>query len=133
MDYLEIYNNQTVNLNDIPELSYREFMDSNLQMLQDKPERHCVNYFGVKNKSECAVYCCIADDLTHKIYISSSILNGGSAIPSLSAQNHNFEKFEREIHENFGISYTDHEWLKPYRFSHNRFNASNRCWRLPFL
>ena len=29
--------------------------------------------------------------------------------------NHNFENFEREIHEGLGIEYSDHPWLKPYR------------------
>jgi Ni,Fe-hydrogenase III large subunit/NADH:ubiquinone oxidoreductase subunit C len=132
MDYLEIDNNQTVSINDIPQLNYAEFMESNLFLLKDKPERHCVNYFGVKNEGDCAVYCCIADDVTHKIFISSSILNNDAPVSSLTAQNHNFEKFEREIHENFGIAYTDHPWLKPYRFSHNRFDKSSKVGDYPF-
>ncbi len=132
MNYLEIINNQTVPVNDIPKLNYIEFMDSNLQLLKDKQERHCVNYFGVKDKSNITVYCCIADDIKHIIYISSSILASDSTIPSLTAQNHNFEKFEREIHENFGIAFTDHPWLKPYRFSHDRVNVNKGVGDYPF-
>lgn len=132
MNYLEINNNQTVSVNDIPNLNYIDFMDLNLQLLKDKLERHCVNYFGVKNDSQFTVYCCIADDIKHSIYISSSLLASNSTIPSLTAQNHNFEMFEREIHENFGITYTDHPWLKPYRYSHNRFNKNETIANYPF-
>jgi NADH:ubiquinone oxidoreductase subunit C len=132
MNYLEMYNNQTVSINDIPKLKYVEFMESNLQLLKNKPERHCVNYFGVKNENNITVYCCIADDNKHQLYISSSILASDATLSSLTAQNHNFEKFEREIHENFGIAYFDHPWLKPFRFSHNRSDKNISIADYPF-
>jgi hypothetical protein len=51
MKYISIYNNQAIALHTIPELSYNEFMNSNLEMLSMKPERHCVNYFGYKTNN----------------------------------------------------------------------------------
>jgi len=34
----------------------------------------------------------------------------------MTAQNLAFHPFERDLHEQFGISYPDHPWLKPLRF-----------------
>ncbi|PKP53148.1 MAG: NADH dehydrogenase subunit [Bacteroidetes bacterium HGW-Bacteroidetes-1] len=132
MNYLTLYNNQTVSVKDIPEHGYDVFLEGNLQLLKNRPERHCVNYFGVKNNREIRIYCCIADDLTHKIYVSSCVLEEGSSIASFTVQNHNFEKFEREIHENFDINFTDHPWLKPYRFANNKYNKDLNVGDYPF-
>jgi len=119
MRYISIYNNQTISLNDIPELEYSEFLNGNCSMLSENPQRHCVNFFGYKTGEVVRLLCCIADDTTHQIYLSSSIIEPDSSLPSFTAQNHNFEKFEREIHENFGVQYSDHPWLKPYRKTEN--------------
>lgn len=132
MDYIILHNNQTVDLKEIPEHSYKEFSAINIDLLKDKPERHCVNYFGVKDDNGITLYCCIADDTAHEIYVSSTVLDEKTEYLSLSAQNHNFEKFEREIHENFGIIYTDHPWLKPFRYSHNRFDQAQTIRNYPF-
>ncbi|MDZ7607692.1 MAG: NADH-quinone oxidoreductase subunit C [Cyclobacteriaceae bacterium] len=132
MDYLKIHNNQTVEVKDIPEHPYVEFMDINLRLLRDRADRHCVNYFGVKNEKHITVFSCIADDTSHEIFVLSTNLEGRSKIPSLTAHNHNFEKFEREIHENFGIGFTDHPWLKPHRYAHNRFNKKDTIGDYPF-
>ncbi|OFY39139.1 MAG: hypothetical protein A2X18_03725 [Bacteroidetes bacterium GWF2_40_14] len=119
MRYTSIYNNQSISLNDIPELGYTEFLNVNCGLLSENPQRHCVNFFGYKTGEVVRLLCCIADDTTHQIYLSSSIIEPDSSLPSFTAQNHNFEKFEREIHENFGIKYSDHPWLKPYRKTEN--------------
>lgn len=50
MNYISIKNNQAIALNKIPELPYADFLKTNVEMLLDKPERHCVNYFGVKSQ-----------------------------------------------------------------------------------
>ncbi len=52
---------------------------------------------------------------------------------SFSARNLSFEKFEREIHENFGIAYNDHPWLKPVRYSENRADKSKTILITRFL
>ncbi|MDP4183814.1 MAG: NADH dehydrogenase subunit [Bacteroidota bacterium] len=132
MNYISIYNNQTIALNDIPVLGYKDFRNINLELLSDQPERHCVSYFGYKDNDKIKLFCCIADDATHQIYVSSSMVDMNTIRPSFSAQNHNFEKFEREIHENFGIPYSDHPWLKPYRYSHNRYDENKTIENYPF-
>jgi Ni,Fe-hydrogenase III large subunit/NADH:ubiquinone oxidoreductase subunit C len=132
MRYYKIYNNQTVDIKDIPVLKYQEFLDDHLILLKNHAERHCVQYFGVKKDQSIKLYCCIADDATHEIYINSALINADDQLPSLTFQNHNFEKFEREIAENFGIGYTDHPWLKPMRYSHNRADTQQQIANYPF-
>jgi len=65
--------------------------------------------------------------------ISSSVVDQESAVSSFSARNISFEKFEREIHENFGVSYTDHPWLKPVRYPENRADQSSVISGYPFF
>ena len=133
MFFLKINNNNTTDLRDIPELKYMDFMEANLDLLKGRPDMHCVNYFGVRIGPDLFIYSCIADDSTHEIYVSSTIAGRDSRIPSLSARNHNFEKFEREIHENFGLNYSDHPWLKPNRYAHNRYDKSISIKDYPFF
>ena len=133
MDYSTIINNQTISLADIPEVSYNEFMDLNPGFLNDAPGRHCVNYFGYPVGNQIKLICCIADDNTHQIYVSSCLVKSGDKLDSFTARNYNFEKFEREIHENFGVDYNDHPWLKPVRYAKNRFDQSQTIANYPFF
>ena len=126
METLTLHNNQAVDTGDIPRLEYEAFMFTNTSLLKNHPERHCVNYFGLRKESGIMLYCCIADDTTHEIYVSSAFVGENVILPSFTAVNPNFETFEREIHENFGIRFNDHPWLKPYRFA---FNRANGGWR----
>ena len=132
MQHISINNNQSIALSEIPELIYSEFMKGNLELLSGKPERHCVNYFGYKTSDSIKLICCIADDVVHQIFVSSAIVDAVSILPSFTAQNHNFEKFEREIHENFGVPYSDHPWLKPLRYPYDRFDKSQVIGNYPF-
>ena len=133
MNYLSIINNQTVLLSEIPELSYTDFLGLNTGFLNDAPSRHCVNYFAYPVKNGLKLICCIADDQLHEIFISSSMVKASDKLESFTAINLNFEKFEREIHENFGLNYTNHPWLKPVRFSHNRYDLSKTIANYPFF
>jgi len=133
MNYTTIVNNQTIQVADIPEISYYEFFGLNVDFLTNSPERHCVNYFGYRVGKQIKLICCIADDLTHQIYLSSCLVKSSDTLDSFSAKNFNFEKFEREIGENFGISYTDHPWLKPVRYAHNRADQTKTIANYPFF
>jgi len=133
MSYITINNNQTVPVSSIPELKYDQFFDSNTSLTEDHAERHCVLYFGYFEKGSVRLICCIADDLNHNIMVSSSIVPADAVLNSLTAKNISFEKFEREIHENFGIGYYDHPWLKPVRYSESRSNKSETLQDYPFF
>jgi Ni,Fe-hydrogenase III large subunit len=132
MKYISVLNNQAIALKDIPLHDYRLFAEINLDLMRANPVRHCVNYFGYPSGDKIKLICCIADDELHQIFISSSLVDSNMKLNSLTAENHNFEKFEREIHENFGIGYIDHPWLKPVRYSVNRFDKENRIENYPF-
>jgi len=65
--------------------------------------------------------------------ISSSLVKTTDNLDSFSAVNLNFEKFEREIHENFGIGYNNHPWVKPVRYPKNMVDQSKTHCKYPFF
>lgn len=132
MNYISIKNNQTILLSDIPESNYEWFYDKNIDLVSGHPERHCVNYFGYKTGNNVKLICCIADDITHEILVSTCLVNKAHELEALSAKLLCFEKFEREIHENFGINFIDHPWLKPVRYSFNREDMLQTIENYPF-
>ena len=133
MNYITLYNHQSVPVNTIPELKYDLFLDLNTGLIKDHPERHCVLYFGHRDGETIKLICCIADDNEKSIMVSSSVVPENEILSSFSAKSLSFEKFEREIHENFGIGYLDHPWLKPVRYSENRFDKSKTISDYPFF
>src|SRR5512133_2967656 len=126
MNYISINNHQTIPVSSIPVMNYDTFLELNTSMIQDHPERHCVLYFGYRVGTYVRLICCIADDELHTIMVSSSQVAVDSVLYSFSARHLSFEKFEREIYENFGIDYSDHPWLKPVRYSQNRNEKTGR-------
>lgn len=132
MNYTTILNNQTIPFADIPELGYSEFLELNTNFTLSSPERHCVNYFGLPVGNQVKLICCIADDNTHNIHLSSCLVKSSDTLDSFTVRHLCFEKFEREIHENFGVGYTDHPWLKPVRYAKNRFDQSQTIANYPF-
>ena len=133
MNFITINNQQSVPVNTIPVLEYNMFYSINISLLEDHPERHCVLYFGYRETEMIHLLCCIADDIQHNIMVSSSIVNSDAVLNSFSAKNLSFERFEREIHENFGIDYSDHPWLKPVRYPENRTDKSKTINNYPFF
>ena len=120
---LTIKNNETVLVKDIPVLQYEDFLEENLKLIRNE-SHHCVNYFGFHEKENIKLICCIANDSDSSILISTSEINPRENIDysSFTAKHLSFHAFERELHENFGLRYNDHPWLKPLRYSFNRSN-----------
>jgi Ni,Fe-hydrogenase III large subunit len=133
MSFITIYNQEAIPENSIPALSYDLFMKAVRNLLEDHPERHCVHYFGYRHNGSVRLICCIADDMEHKISVSSTSVRAGSHLNSFAAWNFSFEKFERELHENFGIIYSDHPWLKPLRYPENQHDSSKIPAEYPFF
>lgn len=132
MNYITILNNQTIAVLSIPEADYNTFLETNINLISGKSERHCVNYYGYNVGNKIKLICCIADDNTHEIFVSSCKVEQNGKLNSFTAKLLCFEKFEREIHENFGIGYLDHPWLKPVRYAINRFDKSEQIANYPF-
>ncbi len=133
MSYITVNNQQSFPAGSIPEIEYSQFFELNTSLTENHPERHCILYFGYREGNGIRLVCCIADDLQHNIMISSSFVKEDSIINSFSVKNLSFEKFEREIHENFGIGYHDHPWLKPVRYPENRAEKNQAIDDYPFF
>ncbi|OFY51163.1 MAG: hypothetical protein A2W85_03935 [Bacteroidetes bacterium GWF2_41_31] len=133
MNYIRITNHQTIPVSDIPELDYKSFFELNTGFIIDHPERHCVNYFGYHEDNHIKLICCIADDETHEIYVSSCCTAIQSKLQAFTSKLLCFEKFEREIHENFGLDFIDHPWLKPVRYAFNRADKTKTIANYPFF
>ncbi len=133
MKYISLKNNQTIPISSIPELDYSSFLEQNVFSLLKGEGAHCVNFFGFPHNGKIKLICCIADDELNAIHISSSAVDAKQPLPSFSKHNLVFEKFEREIHENFGIAYTDHPWLKPVRYPFNRIDTNSTAADYPFF
>ena len=117
-----------------------------LDRLSGHAERHCVLYFGYRPAPDqtagtdqplargdrLKLICCLADDETHLVQLTASVVSPAETLASFTAQNHTFELFERELHEQFGLKYTDHPWLKPVRYAHDRFDKGQRIENYPF-
>jgi len=132
MKYITIKNHEAISSDSIPESGYDQFLDMNLSLTENNPERHCVLYFGYREKTDIRLICCIADDIQHNIMVSSSKVRGDELLRSFSAVNFSFEKFERELNENFGLAYSDHPWLKPVRYSEWRADKKSEISNYPF-
>ena len=115
MKHIVIKNNQRIPFSSIPLLEYKLFFFHNTELIKNT-DNHCVNYFGFLYNNKIRLVCCIANDTEQIIYVNSTEVDESHKLLSFSKNNLAFEKFEREIHENFGIEYIDHPWLKPVRF-----------------
>jgi len=126
-------NSQPLKVQDIPVLPYEEFLELNTGMAADI-YFHCVNYFGFPQRNHLRLFCCMADDTTGNILISSALADKDSRmqLPSFTSRHLAFHAFERELHEMYGIQYSDHPWLKPLRYPENRFDLLSETGNYPF-
>lgn len=130
--FISVKNNETVSLKAIPVLTYDEFLQVNTGMVLKDEAFHCVNYFAVSQDNFLKLFCCIANDSDGTILISSSIVDLEVKYPSFTAIHFAFHVFEREIHENYGLKYTNHPWLKPVRYAFNRADLNKDIRNYPF-
>ena len=133
MKPIALKNNQTIDVSDIPETDYDNFFGVNTGLIKEHPERHCVNYFGYRDGSMVKLICCIADDNTHEIYVCSCLVDPLKELQSFTSVWFGFEKFEREIHENFGVKFVGHPWFKPVRYPFNQHDKSKTIDSYPFF
>jgi Ni,Fe-hydrogenase III large subunit len=132
MEFISIQNNQSIPLSSIPVLDYDTFLNLNVG-LAGKPQNHCVNYYGFPYWDKILLICCMANDENGTIALSSCLAVREQTLPSFTNTQLAFHVFEREIHENFGIDYMDHPWLKPLRYPHDRANKNNTIPTYPFF
>ncbi|MBP7462810.1 MAG: NADH-quinone oxidoreductase subunit C [Bacteroidales bacterium] len=131
-DFIDISNAQTIPLSDIPVIDYPRFMACVTDELR-QPANHCLNYYGVADGNRYWFICCIACDETHRIRLySHEAPKSITSLDSLTPECPQLYIFEREIHENFGINFDGHPWLKPVRWPFDRHNPDSNMNNYPF-
>lgn len=134
MNHIILKNGQTIALRNIPVLEYPLFREHILSLLSD-PACHCMNYYGYReNEKHLRLLCCIGNDSTSEIYISSFLydLKEKLSLDSITRSYPGVHIFEREIGENFGIEFAGHPWNKPVRYAFNRSDKTKILNNYPF-
>jgi Ni,Fe-hydrogenase III large subunit len=132
MHAITIKNYQRVPFTSIPILPYEQFLPVILEELMINNSCHCVNYFGYARNGRIQLICCIANDEEHIIHVTSTITTHSATLQSLTSHQLSFHIFEREIHEQFGIKFMNHPWLKPVRYPFNRSDQQQIIANYPF-
>lgn len=111
-------NPSVVSLSKIPVLDYDQFTIAVNEFMQSGTA-HCLSYFAIPVRQEFHFFCFIAEDSKNEIYLLSHKYPAvdGEPLPAITGRIFSFHAFEREIHENLGIRFIDHPWLKPVRFA----------------
>jgi Ni,Fe-hydrogenase III large subunit len=133
-NYIELFSNPaTVPVGDIPVLSYLDFIDFT-DLLMKEEGTHCLTYFVVPEENLFRFICCMAADENRAILVYSH-LQPRLPLPELeaiSSRHFQFHVFEREIHENIGITFLNHPWLKPVRYPFHRADRQQVMDNYPF-
>jgi Ni,Fe-hydrogenase III large subunit len=131
--YSEIKNNSfPLNIKDVPVLKYDVFYELVCDSLIDEA-KHCFNYYCIESSGILQCFCCIADDNNNSIYVFSHELNKDyPVLKSLTQACLQLHIFEREIHENYGVEFEGHPWLKPVRYPQDRPDKSQIISNYPF-
>ena len=131
--YSEIFENPfTLNLGEIPVMEYDLFSEQLSGMLKDEA-KHCVAYYGIKFPGFIKLICCIANDNSGSVRVfTTRITHEKISLKSLASVCPQLHMFEREIHENFGVNFEGHPWLKPVRYPHNRADKNAIMDNYPF-
>jgi len=133
IDYATIKNQGSIALQKVPVLPYDQFYHTIAALLR-QPENHCVNYYAYPIGSQLKFIACIANDKNGTITLVSHEINTvqKKELPSLSKEFFAMHIFEREIGENFDITFIDHPWLKPVRYAFNRADKNKVITNYPF-
>ncbi|TSA37075.1 MAG: NADH dehydrogenase subunit [Porphyromonadaceae bacterium] len=119
--YIELLpNGGPVGLKAIPVLKYSDF-SSQMAGMMSLETVHCVLYYAFPYNGGLKFIAVLADDTSGKFLVFSHEQNSRiTTLDSLTPQIPALHLFEREIHENFGIGFDNHPWLKPVRFANDR-------------
>ncbi len=134
LKYIEILTNPgTMKLADIPVMEYPEFM-AFVDLVMGEEGTHCVAYFALPQMETYRFFCCMAADENHAILLFSheQPMQPVPTLQSITAKHFQFHIFEREIHEQFGIGFDGHPWLKPIRYPFNRDDQTRVMNNYPF-
>jgi Ni,Fe-hydrogenase III large subunit len=127
-------NGRATNIETIPTLPIDEFQRTILDGVA--ADQRIVALFAAAAQSiePTLLYVILADDQQNRLYVGRTHVEGDH-FPSLTSRCPQVHLFEREIAEQFGITPTDHPWLKPVRYhrSWTGRDAWNRSADQPIL
>ncbi len=119
-------------IKDIPVSEYNVFYALIAELLNFETN-HCLAYYCDDQAGMLRLYCCIADDLAGNIQVFCHDVNKGRPVlKSLTPVCPQLHIFEREIHENSGIVFEGHPWMKPVRYPHDRPDKLSNMDNYPF-
>lgn len=128
---MNILNGQAFKTSDLQPLTYPQFYDAIMSLLQDD-SRHCLAYFATPRDNALRLYAFIALDDNGSIEALSANINPDDTLPSMTAERTELHVFERDIHEAYGVNFSGHPWLKPLRYPHDR-KAGGDIYDYPFF
>ena len=133
METIQIHNGQSVALGKIKPLTYQNFFDQVVSALHNE-QVHCVTYFAYPEKTKYKFICALANDSEHTISVLSfeREMDDTSPLESLTTVHNAMHIYEREIHENWGVPFENHPWLKPVRYPFDRADTSSEINDYPF-
>jgi hypothetical protein len=99
----------------IPVLGYHVFCECMVSLMSVEAN-HCVLYYAFPYEGGLRFMVCVARDETGDIAVFSHHQSGSEIVlESLTPKIPQVHLFEREIHENYGVKFENHPWLKPVR------------------
>ena len=131
MNWITTKYNQTISINEIPVVSISELREDIIHKIKNK--LRVIKFFGVAESPKIRLYVVLSNDLDSEILISSSLFDENDKYTSITAKIPSFHRFEREFYEEFGIEPLGHPWLKPVRYSKNRFDKTQIIENYPFF
>jgi len=131
--YKELKNGAApVMITEIPVLENYLFHETVKDLLADK-SNHCVSYYCQVYSGRLKFICCIAGDDNGSIMIfSHEMRKDDPPLKSLTPDCPAMHIFEREIHENQGVKFEGHPWLKPVRYPTDRADRLSIMDNYPF-
>jgi Ni,Fe-hydrogenase III large subunit/Ni,Fe-hydrogenase III component G len=125
-------NNIPISLKEITILSKEDFHNEVSQLLS-ADETHCIAYFARKDGDSFSFFCGIANDRSQDIDVRATRTGLSDEMPSFVPEHNHLHIFEREMHERYGIQFTNHPWQKPVRYPEDRYNRDNVPDNYPFF
>lgn len=111
--FIEIANDETASLRDVPELSTGDFRKTILEAVNNGARISAL--FGrLQPDGKTLIQAVLAQRETASLQLLSSAVEG--KYPALTPECEQAHLFEREIAEQFGIIPEGHPWIKPVRF-----------------
>ena len=113
MSYLLLANGKSASFTDVPVLDFPVFREMTLNAVKNE---NCfpAAFFAVPADDKVLLLSVLGDAAAKNFRINAAAV--GEQFASLTAEHPAFDRFEREIFEEYGIRPAGHPWLKPIRF-----------------